>query len=550
MKLKLESSEQNINRKNRQDLSFKGAGTAASSMLHFLNAYPAVGALCVDVCSMGIPRTCIDSFRGPDAAKETAIREFSSTLNFALIGIWSTMAAVGLGHFFNKRFKGAQIQKTFANNDTIDVFSGMYNQHVTTDKTKTIEKFSENFANSIETLNSNEWKKIENTKVKKEITTILTEALKNPEYNKQADKLAQQKILSLITAETGANQAARLTFNKKTLSLSASNMVDNFISLGRNFAHTANGKLDSTFIKAIRSNKMAASLLGLSIPFIIGTSTQPINRYLTKLRTGKEGFVGIQGEKADTSGNFGLLKFICAPAAAIGAISTIGKNPINKLQFSGLIPGVAQLKLLYGCTIASRILSSRDKNELRETCIKDTFGFVNWLILGGFVSKLIANKLDKNIMNYDSSGLDKNASSLKKGWHWITNAQIKSTEEILIKDMHDAGLSIKDANGNPKSFKTLLKELPANMSATRKKISAANKAQAAGYIYSMLAIGIGIPIFNIFMTKHYTKKKPQTSTAPTEEKKVQNPKVSVSPYFIKPEMVKKIQNSNGATPLK
>ena len=552
MKVKVDSTEQKLNKNNYpNNISFKGAGVATSSALHFLNAYPAVGALCIDICSMGIPRTCIDSFRGPDAAKETAIREFSSTLNFALIGLWSTLAACGLGHFFNKRFNGAQIQKTFANNTTIDVLSEMYNKHAGADKTENIKKFTEDFTNSIETLNSSEWRKIKTPEVKKEVQKLLAEALNTSKFDKEADKLTQQKIISLVTAETGANQSARITFNKKTLDLSLSNMVENFISLGRNFTRVSEGKLNNEFIKAVRNNKMAASLLGLSIPFIIGTSTQPINRYLTKLRTGKEGFVGIQGEKADNSGSFGLWKLLLAPAAAIGAISTIGKNPISKLQFTGLIPGVAQLKLLYGFTIASRILSARDKNELRETCLKDTFGFVNWLILGGFVSKLVANKLDKNIMNYDQSGLDKNASSFKKAWHWITNAQIKSTEEILIKDMHDAGMKITDANGNPKSFKTLLKELPENMIKTRKKISAANKAQAAGYIYSMLAIGIGIPILNIFMTKYYTKKKPQKNSAnPAEDKKAQTVNLGINQYFIKPEMVAQIKNANSSTPLK
>jgi len=179
-------------------------------------------------------------------------------------------------------------------------------------------------------------------------------------------------------------------------------MLDSAISLGRNFVYSSKGKLSSEFIKAIQANKMVASLLGLSVPVIVGASTQPINRYLTKLRTGKEGFVGVKGEKADNSGNFVLSKVILGPLIAASMFATIGKNPLSKLQFSGLIPGVAQLKVIYSCTILSRIFAARDKNELRETCIKDTLGFANWLILGSFVSKLVAKTMNKdiNIINY------------------------------------------------------------------------------------------------------------------------------------------------------
>lgn len=60
-----------------------------------------------------------------------------------------------------------------------------------------------------------------------------------------------------------------------------------------------------------------------------------------------------------------------------------------------------QFKFIYGMTIMSRIFAARDKNETRESVIKDTLGFANWLILGGFVSKLAAKAFDKNIVNYE-----------------------------------------------------------------------------------------------------------------------------------------------------
>ena len=40
-------------------------------------------------------------------------------------------------------------------------------------------------------------------------------------------------------------------------------------------------------------------MLGVGIAMSIGASVQPFNVWLTKVRTGKEGFVGVENEKPD-----------------------------------------------------------------------------------------------------------------------------------------------------------------------------------------------------------------------------------------------------------
>lgn len=69
----------------------------------------------------------------------------------------------------------------------------------------------------------------------------------------------------------------------------------------------------------------------------------------------------------------------------------------------------------------SRFLSARNDNELTESTIKDTLGFANWLILGNFVQKLVAQSLDKSLIKKDGNGVMK----------WITNSVLKSRDEIL-----------------------------------------------------------------------------------------------------------------------
>lgn len=536
MKIQLSN---NPNNKEKNDVRFKGAANVVTCGLNFLNTNPTIGALCVDAMSMGIPRTTIDSFRGKDAATETAIREFGSTTNFALMGAWALGASALMGTFFNNKYKNAQAQKIFANSETIEAMSMLYNQGAGINKDKTVELYVNSFTDDIETLSNSEWKKIKGSEIQQQINKELVSLIKDAKSKKE-EKAVKQKILNLLIAQTGANQNARLKVKNRTIEQPLENFVDSCVALGRSFRNVTDGKIDDNFIKSLKSNKLAASLLGVCIPISVAVSMQPLNSWLTKRRTGKAGFVGVEGGQIDNSGSLKAKKFITASLFGAGAFATIGKNLLNKVQFTSLIPNIPQFKMIYGLTIISRIIAARDKNELRETCIKDSLGFANWLILGGFVSKLTANAIDKNLINYDGSSV-KNANKFKQSWHWLTNASIKSTKEILLNDMKKAGLSITDKDGNAKAFKQLLNELPKKMGSTRKKIKAINLAQLAGYAYSMLALGCGVTMFNIFVTKHLTKNK----NIPEKKESIQeatNDITRVNPYFMSQKTLEKLNH--------
>ena len=55
--------------------SFNGAFELATQGFQLLNESPAIGATIVDVSSMALPRTIVDSKRGFNAGLETGIRE-------------------------------------------------------------------------------------------------------------------------------------------------------------------------------------------------------------------------------------------------------------------------------------------------------------------------------------------------------------------------------------------------------------------------------------------------------------------------------------------
>ena len=193
-----------------------------------------------------------------------------------------------------------------------------------------------------------------------------------------------------------------------------------------------------------------------------------------------------------------------------GIIATIAKNPkeiLSKIQFKSIIPTIDQFKLIYGVTIMSRMMAARDKNELRECTFKDTLGFVNWLILGGFVSKLVLKRLDPSLINFDAT----------KGngfFKWAGSAVEKTHDEIIQPMLKKAGIALFDEQGKALSMRKLLKALtdkaPDSLADEVKHVKLQlkykNIAQFAGYVYSGLVLGFCIPKLNIAITNMLNKK--------------------------------------------
>lgn len=141
---------------------------------------------------------------------------------------------------------------------------------------------------------------------------------------------------------------------------------------------------------------------------------------------------------------------------------------VRKLEFDGPATGGNAIKTIYGTLILGRIFASKDSTELRETNVRDYLGFLNWLVLGGFVSKGVAQALDpkqKNLFNISKKG-----SGIT---HWLKNVSLKSQKEIIAQ------------GGNVK-----------------KNLRNLNIAQISGIAYSAIMLGVLLPKLNIWMTKH------------------------------------------------
>ena len=480
-------NQQQLN--NKTQPQFGGLADGAVQALRFLDTNQAWGACAVDLCCMVLPRTITDFSRGPSAGFETMRREASGTINHASVGpVYGTLAGMLVAGAINRMY-GINAKNVFADGDAVELLSKAHHDvlHGKSDKT-----YAQEIADSIMTQGNDKTPAKSLSKEAKELfVNALEKEIKN--HDEENIKLMKNVILSDLGEETnlmlkrGGKQinADSNTLLKNITSLSSEMFKDKVVESFKQAKNYA----DVKFVKAMKNFGLKRSLVGLGIGSAIGCAIQPINIYLTKKKTGSDGFVGVEGRTKDNSTKFKILKTAAAAAFTTFAISTImnplkiaknGKEFLNKIQYKSLNPTMDQFKLVYGLTIASRLLAARDKDELREGLVKDTIGFSSWLVLGNVVSKLTLKKLDKNLVG-------------------------KTRDEVLFKALKERGIeTVKD--GKALSFKELLAKIPEN-DAVRKTLRKFSIAQFAGYAFSAIVLGVGIPKLNIYMTKKSEQKR-------------------------------------------
>lgn len=487
--MQVQKINQQLNNKNNSQPKFTGVADAAIQTLRFLDTNQAWGACAVDLCCMVLPRTLTDFSRGPSAGFETMRREASGTVNHASVGpIYGTLAGMLVASTINRAY-GINAKNVFADGDSVELLAKAHHDvlHGKTNKT-----YAQEIADSIMTQGDNNTpaKSLSN-KAKEQFADVLEKEIK-----KHSDDNVNM-MKNIILSDLGEETTLMLKRGAQEIKADSNTLLKNITSLsGEMFKEKAVESFkqakefaDVKFVKAMKNFGLKRSLVGLGIGSAIGCCIQPLNIYLTKKKTGSDGFVGVEGRTKDNSNKFKALKTAAAVAFTTFAVSTImnplkiaknGKEFLNKIQYKSLNPTLDQFKLVYGLTIASRLLAARDKDELREGLVKDTIGFSSWLVLGNVVSKFTLKKLDKNLVG-------------------------KTRDEILFKALKEKGIeTIKD--GKALSFKELLAKLPENHAA-RKSLRKFNIAQLAGYAFSAIVLGVGIPKLNIYMTKKSEQKR-------------------------------------------
>ena len=526
--MKVQSTPQyqnkNVNFKNAMDTG-----------LRFFATNQALGANAVDFSFMVTPRTTSDMIkRGPTAGMETLRREVMGTVNDTLIGSYGILAGSLIAYALNGKY-GVNVNKLFTAPETLNILAENKANQIKNNKTQ-LDYLKETLSN-LKAFNPSSTKADEKGFVRLSEDTI-NEAAKyfdnylNDEkghfknWAKSDTANARDVILNKITENTGAQSQYILeSADKKiTSTTNLKTLLDDIYLVSHSFnkkkvneafveqIQSGKGIKDNAFIKNLTKFMKTRAGIGFAIGAGVGIATQPINMYLSKLKTGSDGFVGVEGRSKDNSAKFKAIKTASSVGFFSMILATLKAGPLqfmDKMAFKGVWPTVEQLKGIYGITIISRIFSARDNDELREVLTKDTLGYLSWLVLGDIINKLAADMLDKSVLNYNNKSKDKNI--FKRTF----NAQLKTRDEILIETLAKNGISTtkeKDGKLIAKSFKEMLKDLDkindANIKKfTRKRLSTLNKAQLAGYLFSGLVLGLGIPNLNIYVTNTLDKKR-------------------------------------------
>lgn len=492
----------------RYSPSFKGPlGGAITQTLVTIDTNPMVNAALIDIFSMVIPRTYVDTKeRNKYAGAETLFRELTGTF---IVCLSSGILAKGISHLYNK-FVNPEINvnpNSWVSNDSLTLLKHSWDKN--NDITKYVEQVLTNISgkdgrktnhfndinwNNIEWYDDKKWSNFswnnqefnniqDKLKSKDEIIKTLGGIIRNDVDTKDA-----KQVLQIIEHRIGnalqINGSINVKLDDKTLGTSLHNLLRDTYDLGVNVFTKKNINIESAIEKLTKMNKVK-TIGALSVASILGLTNQYINRQITKKRTGTDAFVGevdykkIKEERPKENKNNAKLirlKFLTSAgiiALAAGVMKI--KNPkdfIKKLEFTSAITSGNAIKTVYTATLVGRFLAAKNETELRESATRDYLGFLNWLVFGGFVAKGVANLLDKeknNLFNIHKEG--------KGVKHWLNDISLKSHAEIASKGAEFA----------------------------KKNIWKLNLAHASGLAYSTIALGVLLPLLNIAITKSKSK---------------------------------------------
>ena len=486
-----------INAVNKNNTTaFKGALSPLSKALYALGNNDMLNASFVDVFAMDTPRTIVETkHRGKQAGIEMGFREYTGTF---IAEFSSAVFAILTSKLAGKKYKPQVKVNTgsWITNKGLDVFSDIYKK-----SDKTAKGYVQNIFEAMTGLVGKEQKAFSQIDKKKTMPIIekLTDLITNPNVGKKETKTILTHVQDEIVNLFGADNNITIKSGAHEVSSNLTHALRDVVDSGKNiFFNSAKTNADEIVSKLKTVNKLRIAV-AIPLAMTIAITNQYINRKLTKRRTGIDNFVGENGyennvtNKTQKGKEKGLLgKKLASAGVFLFMLSKVMgvKKPVDlvkKLEFNGPATGGNAIKTVYGTLILGRIFASKDSTELRETNVRDYLGFLNWLVLGGFVSKGIANILDKgqkNLFNISKEG--------KGVVHWLKDVSLKSQKEVI-------------AQGGDVA-KNLLK---------------LNVAQIGGIAYSAVMLGVLLPKLNIWMTRHNKKegkqKQPQVMTTVNSE---------------------------------
>lgn len=503
---------------------FKGAlDGVLTSALRTLDTNEMANAVLIDVGAMVGPRTYYDAKnRNKDAGFETFFREISGTfINCLSAGL----LALGISHLITNRIMPETKLRpdTWYSDDSIKVLNNAW-QTSDGDTEKYVRNLFDNLTgqNGRDAKNFNDvnWEKVDwidekswqyitwkdskygfvqdTMKSKEGVIKTLAQIIDDKNISDVDKKNVLRIMEARVTNALGANRDMNVDIRGAKWSDRLGVILRDAYDMGKDIFTNENVNVGSALKKVAKINKVKifGAITGASV---LGLTNQYINRKITEKRTGKKGFVGDvdyetrakASPKLDNKNNDETikkskalwLKKILASAGMIAMVVGVmkvksPKDFVRKLQFTGPVTSGNAIKTIYAANITGRFLAADNDTELRESVVRDYFGFLNWLVLGGFAAKGVANILDPKMEALFN--VKKQGKGIK---HWLSDVSLKTHSEIA-------------ANGKTFAKKNLWK---------------LNVAHISGLAYSAVTLGYLLPMINDKMTKMRAKKNENTT---------------------------------------
>ena len=493
---------------NKAEPVFRGPldGTL-TGILRTCDTSEMVNAVGLDVGAMVIPRAYYDTkARNKYAGTETFIREISGTfINCLAAGIFaryiSKIASQDIMPDVKINHKSWYTKDSLETLKTAWDKSGDLNGYVKT----VFENLTgrdgynvNNFKNinwdKVDWIDEKRWEKIDwnnnaykniqdKLKTKEGFINTFVNLIKDKDITERDKKNVLKIMDARLTNALGAGRDTEVKIADKTLCAKLENILRDTHDMAKDIFTNKAVNTEDALKKIGKINKIKAfgAIAGASL---LGITNQYINRKITEKRTGKKGFVGevdftSNFRKERKKDNFLWLKKTLASAGMAGMVLSVMrvknfKDFARKLEFTGPVTSGNAIKTVYAFNIIGRFMAADNVTELRESMTRDYFGFLNWLVFGGFAAKGAANLLDKkgeHLFNYTKKG-----KGLK---HWLNDMSLKTHNEIAAKGSEFA----------------------------KKNIWKLNLAHICGLAYSAITLGILLPMVNAKMTKYKSRNK-------------------------------------------
>lgn len=447
----------NVNVNRQTPPAFTGGIDLLIKGIQQCEKYPMLNVSVLDLSTAIVPRTVMETYVGTKKENQKrepniysgmeAFRRESSGLivnclipSFVVLGAGKILQKPVMGSFSKSNMAG-----TWAGGEMLEKIHHYYKNAQGTGNEKTVDAMCKQFLD-MEGLDGHriiKFKEVLDPGVLKEKVGKL---LNSP------SKATRNGLNDYIVGKTHAAENIRYVGDKKFTSYNLRSYINDGSKVLNNVtkANVAEGQLEK-FFKQSKRLVNTKSIAGLVLVGALAVSMQPLNRWITRKTSGKEGFPGYndfkdkkhkeltQREKAELLGQ----KFVSIGSMIGVALLSMMKIPnASMFQFKGLFPTMDQARLISTTTFASRMASSEDKIELRESTLRDIATFCSFYFLGDYVAKGIATYMerrnpDRQLINYHESyhkSVKQGANMVEKFWNWAKHTSLKSSDELAHAD--------------------------------------------------------------------------------------------------------------------